>query len=88
MLEEADAGWGAKFFGFLIKLFPTSLIVKLYRIAHKQAWVRRRHLSARKTAESDGAIVNSMGRLACTLSPHLLHTFFLCFVWRRGGMLL
>ena len=31
--------------------------------------VRLRHFSARKTAESDGLIVNSMERLACTVSP-------------------
>ena len=31
--------------------------------------VRLPHLSARKTSESDGLIVNSMERLACTVSP-------------------
>ena len=47
--------------------------------------VRRRHLSARKTAESDGAIVNSMGRLACTLSPPPYFLFVFCVEERRNA---
>ena len=37
--------------------------------------VRCHHLSARKTAESDGLIVNSTGRLAYTVSPPLCFLF-------------
>ena len=45
----------------------------------------RRHLSARKTAESDGVIVNSMERSACAVFPPQILLISFCVEERRDA---